>query len=223
MNNERRFYVYGYIRLDTNTYFYIGKGTGIRYKRIDLRSKHFKNILNITDCVVEIIADNLTENEALQLECDLIDKLIFEEGYSIECDYYTDKNNGFNHLVNNTLGGEGISGYKHNYQTKRKCALYGKNNGMYGKRGELSPHYGKVYSNDHKEKIKLANPNRKQVYCTTLNIRFNSYREAERLLLEEYNIVCNHATISQICRGLFETGGYYKDTLEKANLHFINI
>ena len=36
---ERKYYVYGYIRLDTNTYFYIGKGTDIRYKRIDIRTK----------------------------------------------------------------------------------------------------------------------------------------------------------------------------------------
>ena len=41
MNN---YYIYGYIRLDTNTYFYIGKGKGNRYKRIDIRSLHFKNI-----------------------------------------------------------------------------------------------------------------------------------------------------------------------------------
>ena len=92
MEDERRYYVYGYIRLDTNSYFYIGKGTGIRYKRIDLRSNHFKNIINKVDCVVEIIKDNLTEKEALELECELIQQLVFEEGYTMEFDDYKDKN-----------------------------------------------------------------------------------------------------------------------------------
>lgn len=223
MDGERRYYVYGYIRLDTNTYFYIGKGTGIRYKRIDLRSKHFKNILNTTECVVEIIEDNLTEEEALELEQTLIESLVFEEGYSIEFDHYTDKNEGFNHLVNNTFGGEGISGYKHTDDTKKKCTHYGESNGMYGKKGELSPHFGKVYSDDHKNKIKMSNPKRKRVYCIELGIEFNSYREAERVLLNQYGIVCSHASISAICKGKNQKGGYYQDTLKEANLHFINI
>lgn len=223
MDEERRYYVYGYIRLDTNTYFYIGKGTGIRYKRIDLRSKHFKNILNATECAVEIIEDNLTEEEALELEQTLIESLVFEEGYSIEFDHYTDKNEGFNHLVNNTFGGEGISGYKHTDATKKKCTHYGESNGMYGKKGELSPHFGKVYSDDHKNKIKMSNPKRKRVYCIELDVEFNSYREAERVLLNQYGIVCSHASISAICKGKNQKGGYYQDTLKEANLHFINI
>lgn len=224
MEDERRYYVYGYIRLDTNSYFYIGKGTGIRYKRIDLRSNHFKNIINKVDCVVEIIKDNLTEKEALELECELIQQLVFEEGYTMEFDDYKDKNkNGINHLVNNTYGGEGISGYRHTDETKKKCVHYGEENGMYGMRGELSPHYGKHYSDDHKEKIKMNNPRRKRVYCIELDREFNSYREAERILLEEYNIVCSHASISSICRGKPYGSGYYKDTGEKVNLHFKNI
>lgn len=224
MDNERRYYVYGYIRLDTNSYFYIGKGTGNRYKRTDLRSTHFKNILEKVDCVVEIIQDNLTEKEALDLECELIEQLIFEEGYTIEFDEFSDKNkDGFNHLVNCTYGGEGISGYKHSEDTIKKCVHYGEDNGMYGKRGELSPHYGKKYSEDHKEKIKLSNPRRKRVYCIELDREFNSYREAEKILLDEYNIVCSHASISAICNGRNSKGGYYKDTTHEANLHFINI
>ena len=223
MNDDRRYYVYGYIRLDTNTYFYIGKGTDIRYRRIDVRSNHFKNIVNKVDCVVEIISDNLTEEEALELERSLIEELVFEEGYSIECDYYQEKNEGFNHLVNCTYGGEGVSGYKHTDETKKKCSHFGKENGMYGKKGILSPHYGKTYSKEHKEKIKLANPNRKKVYCINLDMEFNSYREAERVLLEEFNIICSHATISSICRGKQSKGGKYVDSNEPANLQFIDI
>ena len=218
---KKEYYVYGYIRLDTNTYFYIGKGKGIRYKRIDLRNKHFKNIINYTDCTVEIIKDNLTEKEALELEQDLIEQLVFEEGYSLEID--KDRNEGFNHLVNCTYGGEGVSGYKHTEDTIKKCIHYGEDNGMYGKKGELSPHYGKKYDKKHKDKIMLSNPKRKRVYCIELNREFNSYREAERILLEEYNIICSHASISSICNGRNKKGGYYKDSKKDANLHFINI
>ena len=37
------------------------------------------------------------------------------------------------------------------------------------------------------------------------------------ILLEEYNIVCSHASISSICRGKNKKGGYYKDT-EKVDM-----
>ena len=219
---DRRYYVYGYIRLDTNTYFYIGKGTDIRYKRIDLRSKHFKHIMDKTECIVEILYDNLTEEEALGIECYLIHELVFEYGYSIDIDGNRSEEKGC-HLVNCTWGGEGISGYKYTEEQREKCARHGEQNGMYGRKGELSPHYGKVYSEEHKNKIKLSNPRRKRVYCVELNLTFNSYREAERILLEDYNIVCSHASISSICKGRNSKGGYYKDTHKEANLHFINI
>lgn len=223
MDNERKYYVYAYVRLDVNTYFYIGKGKDNRYKRIDLRNNHFKNILNKVNCAVEIIKEDLTEYEALELEKDIIDMLVFEEGYTMEFDNFNDKNDGYNHLVNNTYGGEGISGYRHTEETINKCTHYGEENGMYGKKGELSPHYGKKYSENHKEKIMLSNPKRKRVYCIELDREFNSYREAERILLEEYGIICSHASISSICRGRNKKGGRYKDTMKEANLHFINI
>lgn len=215
------YYVYGYIRLDTNTYFYIGKGRDARYRRIDNRSNHFMNIINKHDCVVEILYDNLTEVEALEKERDMIEQLIFEEGYTFDAD--KNKNVKFNHLVNYTYGGEGTSGYKHTEETKKKCTKYGKENGMYGFRGELSPHYGKQFTEEHREKMSISNPKRKEVYCVELNEKFKSYREAEKLILEKYNIVCSHASISSICNGKTSHGGYYKDTKEKTYLHFINI
>ena len=107
--DEKRYYVYGYIRLDTNTYFYIGKGKNKRYLNINKRSKHFKNILNKTECVVEILYDNLTEEEAFQLEVDTIYDLVFNEGYSIDIKGIRKNTNGC-HLVNCTWGGEGTSG-----------------------------------------------------------------------------------------------------------------
>lgn len=107
--NENKYYVYGYIRLDTNTYFYIGKGKDNRYLRLDNRKQHFMSILNKVECVVEILYDNLTEDEAFQLEVDTIYDLVFNEGYSIDIKGIKKNTNGC-HLVNCTWGGEGTSG-----------------------------------------------------------------------------------------------------------------
>ena len=46
---EKIYYVYAYIRLDTNTFFYIGKGKDNRYLRLDNRKEHFMNIFNTTE------------------------------------------------------------------------------------------------------------------------------------------------------------------------------
>ena len=106
---ENKYYVYAYVRLDTNTYFYIGKGKDNRYLRLDNRKQHFMNILNKVPCAVEILKDNLTEDEALQLEVDTIYDLVFNEGYSIDIKEISKNENGC-HLVNMTWGGEGTSG-----------------------------------------------------------------------------------------------------------------
>lgn len=103
------FYVYAYIRLDTNTYFYVGKGHRNRYLRLDNRSEHFKNIINKTSCVVEILYDNLSEEDAFLKEMQVIEDLVFLEGYSIEIKGFSKNRDGY-HLVNRTWGGEGTSG-----------------------------------------------------------------------------------------------------------------
>lgn len=223
MSDEtRNYYVYGYIRLDRNNYFYIGKGKNKRCnEHYTGRNEHFKNIINKVEYNMVILYDNLTEDEALELEISTIYDLVFNEGYSIDIRGYNHKNDKY--LVNCTWGGEGISGYKHTEESKKKCALFGSNNGMYGKRGNLSPHYGKQYTDEHKEKIKLSNPKRNRVYCIELDRIFNSYREAEKILLEEYNIKCSHACISYVCRGERKYAGRYMQTNELAYLHFKNI
>ena len=69
----------------------------------------------------------------------------------------------------------------------------------------------------------LLDAKKKKVLCIELNRVFNSYREAEKILLKEYNIICSHASISSICRGRNKKGGYYKYNNEECNLHFKNI
>lgn len=216
MNN---YYVYAYIRLDNNSYFYIGKGKNNRCYELRNRSKHFMNIINSIPCAVEILYSNLNESDAFYLEKETIDDLIINEGYSLEIDDYK---NEF-HLVNCTYGGEGISGkhFKKDKDSIQKSTFYGKDNPMYGKRGELSPIYGRKYSDSHKEKIKLSNPRRKEIYCIELDMKFNSARECEKILLEKFNIKCSHASILSQCNNKIKSG-IGKNILNnsKCNLHF---
>ena len=210
------YYVYAYVRLDSNTYFYIGKGTGKRVTEFYGRSKHFLNILDSVPCAYEILYNNLTEQQALDLEMQTIDELLLE-GYSLEID--SDRNQGFNHLVNCTLGGEGVSGYRQTPESIAKSVHYGKDNGMYGRKGHLCPSYGKTHTEEHNNKIREGNPRSTKVKCIELDIEAKSYREMEKILLNDYDIVCYHGTIASICKGKNWSGGYYKDNNEKANLH----
>lgn len=220
MRND--YYVYVYVRLDNNSIFYVGKGTGIRMYRTEpyIRGRHFINILNKVPCVVYKLYDNLTEEESLFLEQETIEDLVFNEGYGIDIKDYTSEE--YN-LVNNTWGGEGISGYKHSPEEIAKSTHFGTDNGMYGKKGELSPHYNVPKTEEHKNKIMMSNPRRKKVKCLELDRVFNSYREASRILLEEYNIKCSHASISCNCRGKSKCCGTYLETNTPIYLHFENI
>lgn len=69
-------YVYCHIRPDTNSIFYIGKGSGKRLTGRQQRSLHWKNI--VSKCggfKAEIIASGLTENEAYSFERKLIQSI----------------------------------------------------------------------------------------------------------------------------------------------------
>lgn len=218
--NNKNYYVYIWIREDYNTIFYVGKGKNDRAKTIK-GNIHFKRIYEKVPTHYELLYENLTEDEAFKLEKETIYKLVYEEGYSIQARSYEGKEIKGRHLVNCTFGGEGISGYKHTPEENAKSARYGEQNGNYGKKGELHQCYGIPKTEEHKEKIRLSNPRSKAVYCIELNEFYQSARQASNKLLEDYNIIVNHSTISKCCKGEKECCGKYKDTKEKANLHFI--
>tara|TARA_R110000782_G_scaffold62250_2_gene128055 strand:+ start:30 stop:650 length:621 start_codon:yes stop_codon:yes gene_type:complete len=85
--------VYKHIRKDTNEVFYIGMGNDIRpYKQYG-RNKHWQHIVNSVGYDIEIIAEDLTKQEAIDLEIELILK-------------YGRRDLGTGSLVNLTPGGE---------------------------------------------------------------------------------------------------------------------
>lgn len=68
------FYVYEWYNKNTNEVFYVGKGRNQRYKNITQRNNYFKNYYNKYPCDVRLIKTNLKEEDAFNLEKELIKK-----------------------------------------------------------------------------------------------------------------------------------------------------
>lgn len=159
---ENKYYVYEWIRLDTNEPFYVGKGCGNRaYQIYKSRNAGFMNVFRKTECAVVILADNLTEEEAYEAEIWFIYEYKYIYNFS---------------LVNLDEGGLGAVSGKFNHMYGRKGPLHpnygiivsdetrrkqsisrsGKRNGMYGKKGEKSPIYGRKMPENERLKIVKA-------------------------------------------------------------------
>lgn len=105
------FYVYAHIRNDSNTVFYIGKGKERRAFVKRSRSTYWKRIVQKAGYTVKLLAENLSESEALELEILIISEY---------------RRFGVN-LCNLTDGGEGSSGYKHSFESIEKIKIIQKN------------------------------------------------------------------------------------------------
>ena len=140
-NENREFYVYEHIRLDNMTCFYIGKGKGERAYELE-RNDHHDNISNMCGHAVLIIKDNLTEEEAFELERDTIEDYVFNLGYGIDIKGYDDYDHKLPHLTNMTWGGEGVSGANKGRQLSEEH-----------KQKLSESHKGKQLSEEHKQKL----------------------------------------------------------------------
>lgn len=72
MKNE--FYVYEWFNIDTGEVFYVGKGKKGRYKETSQRNDYFKNYYNKYNCDVRKVRHKLEEDQAFNLEKELIEK-----------------------------------------------------------------------------------------------------------------------------------------------------
>lgn len=79
---ENIYYVYHWIRGDTGLPFYVGKGSGNRYKTLKCRNSWFLRIVKKYSCHPEIIISGLTNEEALQKEAET-EKIYRERGYEL--------------------------------------------------------------------------------------------------------------------------------------------
>ena len=236
MDND--YYVYIYYRLDTNEPFYIGKGRKYRWNNLNNRNKHFKNIINKYPIVVEIIKDNLTNEQASDIECWLINELVFEYGFSINIPKNFSTEKGY-HLVNATWGGEGTSGTKpwnkgkkmpQEFKDKMSEYTKGINNPNYGKHwaedwkkkhsekmkgkmtGELNPFYGKHHSKETREKMSKNHANFKGGNSALAKkvICLNTLEIFDSIseASEKYG---NRAGITNCCKGIYNSSGTLSD------------
>ena len=209
---ENKYYVYEWIRLDTNEPFYVGKGCGNRWKERYRKNPYFMNIINKVPCVVNILHDNLDEQTAFGLEVWYIREYRDIIGYK---------------MCNINDGGEGQSlcgelngfyGRKHTEDSIEKMkqshtGIYpndevrqklsekrkGEGNSMWGRKGELSPHWGKKYSEERKNNISKSLGT--AVRCIELDMEFNSLNKAEIFMIETYKIKFSHKTLKKTIEG----------------------
>lgn len=110
---ERNYYVYQHTRLDTNEVFYIGISKVKRYKRAGDkydRSDFWKRIVNKTEYKIDVLYENLTLDEANEIEINLIS-------------YYGRRNLGLGTLVNLTDGASGVRNQIVSNETRLKQSL----------------------------------------------------------------------------------------------------
>lgn len=67
-DKEKRYYVYAWYIKETNEIFYIGKGTGNRYRTRKRENKYFMKVAGSHECVPRILYNNLDEKTAFEIE-----------------------------------------------------------------------------------------------------------------------------------------------------------
>jgi hypothetical protein len=124
------FYIYEHIRPDTNAVFYVGKGNGNRMNSLRDRNRYWKHIVGKVGSFNALkILEHEDEELVFLAEQERIDQL---------------RRIGIK-LCNITNGGEGISGFNHSEESKKKMSVA---------RKMLVPH---KHSEESKEKIRQAN------------------------------------------------------------------
>lgn len=86
------YYVYEFIRLDTNEPFYVGKGKNNRAfrKLSERKDKRLFNFIkeNNIEYAVNILEKNLSEEDAFMIESKMIQEYIFDFGYDLKNIHY---------------------------------------------------------------------------------------------------------------------------------------
>ena len=151
-----------------------------------------------------IIAKGLTEDEAKWLETELIrewDTRNQSSGYNVLSGGQTTEGEN-NPFYGKQHTKESIDKMKNshtgifpNEETRKKLSdmRKGEGNNMWGKRGELSPHWGKRHSEERKDNISKALGT--SVRCIELNIEFNSLNKASQYMMNTYGIKFSHKTL----------------------------
>lgn len=209
LDKKREYYNYIWFIKESKEVFYVGKGKGNRYKTIRNRNKFFKDIYNSHECDVKIVAENLTEQEALDNEVQLI------KWYRENTDY---------RLTNQTNGGDGISGYVMSNDIKRKISCSSKqmwqNENFRHKMIEIrrNPN-GKYQSKEFKKKISILvsgsnNPNYKNYWSEEQKRNLSIVRKRNKKSLGINNSMAKKI----ICIETGEVFDLMTDAMKKYNM-----
>lgn len=242
---ERKFYVYEWYIVDTEEVFYVGKGTGNRFKQIKGRNYFFQCMYKTHECNVRKIYENLTEKEAFEKEIETIK-------------YYRENTNY--RLTNQTDGGEGSVGWKPSDEFKKKQSKIHKQqwedesfrarmlsirqdeNGVYKSdefrnkiseivKGSNNPNYQNYWSEEQKEYLRQkqknnplykddANPNAKKIICLETGEIFDCIKFAK----EKYNIKSDGSIAVALKNPIRTAGGvhwtYYSEDFLNDNYRF---
>lgn len=135
--------------------------------------------------------------------------------------YYKSTNSVYGY--NMTYGGEGV---KPTSETRKRMskAQMGKNNSMYGRRGKLSPSWGRTHTEEAKRKMSISRSGRNNPWFgigfrkgkvgkdnaqskTILCIETGKVYESKNLCAKAMNI--SGPNIGKVCKGLLKSAGGY--------------
>lgn len=142
---QKKYYVYEWFDLDTNQVFYVGKGTGNRYKDYWSRNNFFKEYYNSHNVDVRIVKYFDDETDAFNYEKELTDS-------------YREDNQCFCNLIDGGFGGyskiwtDEAKRYKSIYnpmKAEKQRKRMSKNNPMH------NPEKRKSMGEKHKRKVLL--------------------------------------------------------------------
>lgn len=131
--------VYRHRRLDTGDIFYIGIGNKKRAYNKKSRPKHWNNIVNKYGYTVEIIAEDLSKEDACELEIFLIS-------------LYGRRDLGKGNLINLTDGGDGNLNPSDEWREKASLRVKGENNYFFNNPlfGESNGNFGNYWTEEQK-------------------------------------------------------------------------
>jgi hypothetical protein len=143
---ENRFYVYCHIKKTDGRCFYVGKGTGYRYKSSKGRNEYWNRIVSKHGFEPIILVNNISEEKAFELETDFCNQI----GYENLCNLTKQKGRG----------------HSKSEETRQKLSVSRPNSGGKGKpkpgagnfNGEGRPK-GIPCSEETRQKLSIPRPN----------------------------------------------------------------
>lgn len=167
----KNYVIYRHRNETTNEIFYIGSGSEKRSKSIHNKTDAWKNIVSTGGYAIEIVAEDLSEDDSLDLEYLMIDSygtIIDEDGtlVNIKRDRYKSHSSTNIKIAKSGLGNTRLLGHKHSEETRAKIGLAfkgrkhskkTKNKMSLSKSGENNPMFGKEVSKVTRDKIALSN------------------------------------------------------------------